>query len=142
MRKSIVAICLLVLMGAAAGAQDLTSFNESAERLATALKSGDVEAISQMYADDARILPPGRDIIEGRGAIKDFWAVEIKNMSDFTISTLDVKPLGDSHVREIGKFTGKTTGSNPQEFTGKFITIWQKIGDGWQVTDDIWNLDK
>lgn len=125
-----------------AAAQDMSSFHAAAERMATALKGGDIEVIAQSYAEDARILPPGREIIQGREAIKAFWAADIKGMSDFNITTLDVKPLGESDVRELGQFSGRTIGDNPQEFTGKYITIWHKSGDNWQITDDIWNLNK
>jgi hypothetical protein len=57
MRKWVSAFFLIVAATAAAAAQDLSSFQAAAERMATALKSGDVEIISQMYAEDARILP-------------------------------------------------------------------------------------
>lgn len=125
-----------------AAAQDMSSFHAAAERMATALKGGDIEVIAQSYAEDARILPPGREIIQGREAIKAFWAADIKGMSDFNIATLDVKPLGENDVRELGQFSGRTIGDNPQEFTGKYITIWHKSGDNWQISDDIWNLNK
>lgn len=107
MRKWVSAIFLIVAATAVAAAQDLSSFQAAAERMATALKSGDVETISQMYAEDARILPPGRDIIQGREAIKAFWTEDIKGMTDMALTTVDVKGLGDSDVREIGQFSGK-----------------------------------
>ena len=142
MRRMILGIVIFIATVAGAAAQDLGSFHTAAEKMAAALKSGDIEGIAQSYADDARILPPGREIIQGREAIKAFWTEDIKGITDFNISTLDVKPLGDSDVREIGQFTGKTAGDNPQDFTGKYITIWHKNGDTWQITDDIWNLNK
>jgi ketosteroid isomerase-like protein len=142
MLKWVLGIFLIVATTATAAAQDLSSFQAAAERMATALKSGDVETIGQMYAEDARILPPGRDIIQGREAIKTFWTEDLKGMSDMALTTVDVKGLGDNDVREIGQFSGKTTGDNPQDFAGKYITIWHKAGDSWQISDDIWNLNK
>jgi uncharacterized protein (TIGR02246 family) len=142
MRKWVSVFFLFVATIGTAAAQDLSSFTATSEQLAAAFKSGDVETITQMYADDARILPPGKDIIQGREAIKAFWTEDIKGMSDVVLSTVDVKGLGDSDVREIGQFTGKSTGDNPQEFTGKYITIWHQADDSWQITDDIWNLNK
>jgi ketosteroid isomerase-like protein len=67
-----ISVFLIVATMGAAAAQDLTSFTAVSERMAAAFKVGDVETISQMYAEDARILPPGRDIIQGREAIKAF----------------------------------------------------------------------
>jgi ketosteroid isomerase-like protein len=147
MHKWVSVFFLIVATMGAAAAQDLSSFTATSERMAAAFKVGDVETISQMYAEDARILPPGRDIIQGREiqgreAIKAFWNEDIKGMSDVVLSTVDVKGLGDSDLREIGQISGKTTGDNPQDFAGKYITIWHKTGDSWQITDDIWNLNK
>jgi hypothetical protein len=34
------------------------------------------------------------------------------------------------------------TGNDPQRFAGKYITIWQKSGDKWEIKEDIWNLNK
>jgi ketosteroid isomerase-like protein len=45
-------------------------------------------------------------------------------------------------AREIGAFSGKTKGSQPQDIGGKYVAIWQKIGDEWKVTTDIWNSNK
>jgi ketosteroid isomerase-like protein len=131
------------MMGVAA-AQDLSSFQATAEKMTAAFKSGDAQTISQMYAyaEDARLLPPGRDIIQGREAIKAFWTEEVRGMSDVVLNPIDVKGLGESDLREVGQFTGKTTGDTPQEFTGKYVTIWHKSGDNWQITDDIWNMNK
>jgi uncharacterized protein (TIGR02246 family) len=142
MRKWISAIFLIVATMGVAAAQDLSSFQATAEKMAAAFKSGDAATISQMYAEDARILPPGRDIIQGREAIKAFWTEEVKGMSDVVLNPIDVKTLGEGDLREVGQFTGKTTGDNPQEFTGKYVTIWHNAGDQWQITDDIWNMNK
>jgi len=142
MRKWVSAFFLIVATMGAAVAQDMSSFQASAERMAAALKSLDVDAITQMYAEDARILPPGKDIIQGREAIKAFWIEDLKTTAEITVTQVDAKPLGDSNVLEIGRFSGKTAGDNPEEFAGKFITIWHKVGDDWKATDDIWNLNK
>ena len=105
-------------------------------------KKGDAQAVSETYAEDARIFPPGRAMIKGREAIKAFWVEDVKGASDVVVTTIDIKAFGDSDLREVGKFTGKTTGNDPQPFAGKYITIWQKSGDKWEIKDDIWNLDK
>jgi ketosteroid isomerase-like protein len=51
----------------------------------------------------------------------------------------DVKPLGPAAAREIGTFSLKTKGPNPQEVTGKYIVVWEKVGNDWQLAADIWN---
>jgi hypothetical protein len=39
----------------------------------TVVKGRNFAALDQIYTVDARILPPGADLIEGRQTIKDFW---------------------------------------------------------------------
>ena len=36
-------------------------------------KNGNIDALDQVYTADARILPPGAPMIEGRPHIKEFW---------------------------------------------------------------------
>jgi ketosteroid isomerase-like protein len=50
--------------------------------------------------------------------------------------------LGPSAAREIGTFSLKTTGSAPQEVTGKYVVVWEKIGNEWKLAADIWNDGK
>ena len=142
MRSLLYAMFLVFAASGFAAAQDLSSFHASAEKLAAAFKKGDVEGITQAYADNARIFPPGRETIQGREAVKAFWVEDVKGSSDLVLTIVDVKAFGDSDLREVGKFTGKTTGNDPQTFAGKYITIWHKSGDKWEITEDIWNLDK
>ena len=52
------------------------------------------------------------------------------------------KPLGPSAAREIGTFTLKTKGPTPQEVTGKYLVVWEKIGSDWKLAADIWNDGK
>ena len=47
-----------------------------------------------------------------------------------------------SAAREIGTFSLKTKGSTPQEVTGKYLVVWEKIGSDWKLAADIWNDGK
>ena len=58
------------------------------------------------------------------------------------LTTHDVQPLGPSAAREIGTFSLKTKGPIPQEMTGKFVVVWEKIGNDWKLAADIWNDGK
>src|SRR3954468_12074360 len=63
-------------------------------------------------------------------------------IADFKLTTVDVKPLGTDAAREIGTFTLRTKGQPPQEVTGKYVVVWQKVGGDWKLATDIWNSDK
>ena len=39
-------------------------------------------------------------------------------------------------------FSLKTKGPTPQEVTGKYVVVWEKVGTDWKVAVDIWNDGK
>jgi ketosteroid isomerase-like protein len=62
------------------------------------------DALDNIYTVNARILPPGAPLIEGRAAIKEFWSKMIPsvNATSAVLESVDVMPAGDS-VIEIGR---------------------------------------
>jgi ketosteroid isomerase-like protein len=42
-----------------------------------------------------------------------------------------------SAAREIGTFSLKTKGPTPQEVTGKYVVVWEKVGKDWKLAADI-----
>jgi uncharacterized protein (TIGR02246 family) len=103
---------------------------------------GDFAGIASLYTEDASAFPPGTAIVRGRAAIELMWKGMAEQVSDPKLATLDVKALGPSAAREIGTFGMKTKGPTPQEVTGKYVVIWEKIGADWKVAVDIWNEGK
>jgi ketosteroid isomerase-like protein len=73
-------------------------------------------------------------------ADSNFWYTQ--QVSDPKVITFDVKPLGPSAAREIGTFSLKTKGPTPQEVTGKYVVVWEKVGEDWKLAADIWNDGK
>jgi ketosteroid isomerase-like protein len=84
----------------------------------------------------------GSGMVNGRAAIEALWKSMAEQVSDPKLTTLDVKPLGPSTAREIGTFSLKTKGPTPQEVTGKYVVVWEKIGSDWKLATDIWNDGK
>ena len=81
-------------------------------------------------------------MVKGRPAIGTMWKDMAEKVTDPQLTTLDVKPLGPSAAREIGTFSLKTKGPAPQEVTGKYVVVWEKVGGDWKLTADIWNEGK
>jgi uncharacterized protein (TIGR02246 family) len=103
---------------------------------------GDFAGVASLYTDDATAFPPGSGMVKGRAAIEAMWKNMAEKVGDPIVTTLDVKPLGPSAAREIGTFSLKTKGANPQEVTGKYVVVWEKIGSDWKLAADIWNNGK
>ena len=103
---------------------------------------GDFSAVASLYTEDATAFPPGSAMVKGRAAIAAMWKGMAEQVSDPKVTTLDVKALGPSAAREIGTFSLKTKGAAPQEVTGKYVVVWEKVGSEWKLANDIWNAGK
>jgi ketosteroid isomerase-like protein len=100
---------------------------------------GDFAGIGSLYADDATALPPGSAMVRGNTAIGAMWKKVSEEVEDPKLVTLDVKPLGPSAAREIGTFKLKTKGPSPKDVMGKYVVVWEKVGNDWKLATDIWN---
>ena len=131
-----------VSLTSAAFGQDKATIDKLNESFIAAFQKGDTAAIGQMYTEDAYLVSYGGEMVKGRAAIQAFWTKAAEGISDFKLTTVDVKPLGNDAAREIGTFTLKTKGQPPQEVAGKYVVVWQKVGRDWRLATDIWNPDK
>jgi ketosteroid isomerase-like protein len=112
----------------AANAKFIDFFNKS-----------DFAGIGSLYSEDAAAFPPGSSMVKGRAAIEAMWKGMGEEVTDPEVSTVEVKSLGPTAAQEFGQFSLKTKGSTPQEVTGKYVVIWEKVGDDWKIATNIWN---
>ena len=139
-RIALVIACLAGLMAPAfAQKAEIEAVNAKWMEL---FNKGDFAGVASLYTDDATAFPPGSGMVKGRAAIGAMWKSMAEQVSDPKITTLDVKPLGPSAAREIGTFSLKTKGPTPQEVTGKYVVVWEKVGSDWKLAADIWNDGK
>jgi uncharacterized protein (TIGR02246 family) len=103
---------------------------------------GDFAGVASLYTEDATAFPPGAAMVKGRAAIGEMWKGMAEQVGDPRLTTLDVKPLGPTAAREIGTFSLKTKGPAPKEVTGKYLVVWEKVGNDWKLAADIWNDGK
>jgi uncharacterized protein (TIGR02246 family) len=134
------AICLCGTVPALA--QDKATIQSLNDKFAQAFNAGDATAVAALYTDDAVILPPGAEMMKGRSAIQAFWKGAAEQLGNGKLTTVDVKPLGSEAAQEIGTFTFRTKGTQPQEIAGKYVVVWEKVGGEWKLATDIWNTNK
>jgi uncharacterized protein (TIGR02246 family) len=138
-----IALAMVLLVGSTAMA-----FAQKAEIEAANAKwieffnKGDFVGIASLYTADATAFPPGSPMVRGRDAIGAMWKGMAEKVTDPRLTTLDVKPLGTAAAREIGTFSLKTKDPAPQEVVGKYVVVWEKVGNNWQLATDIWNEGK
>ena len=103
---------------------------------------GDFAGVASLYTTDATAFPPASAMVQGGAAIGAMWKSMAEQVSDPKLTTLDVKSLGPSAAREIGTFSLKTKAPSPQELTGKYVVVWEKVGNDWRLAVDIWYNSK
>jgi ketosteroid isomerase-like protein len=96
------------------------------------------------FAEDGRMFPDGRDVIQGKAAIRELMGPFLSS----TGNSLRWEPIaGDIAASgDLGYTFGHSTSLRPNdkgEMTqhyGKYVTIWKKQADGsWKVALDIGN---
>jgi ketosteroid isomerase-like protein len=98
----------------------------------------DVGALREVYTADARVLPPGADLVEGRQAIQQFWqkAIEGMGIKSATLETVAAEMCGESVV-EIGRAVLSLESGGT--VNGKYVVHWKQEDGRWKWATDIWN---
>jgi uncharacterized protein (TIGR02246 family) len=105
-------------------------------RYVAASNQGDAEALAALYTDDAMLLPPDHEAIQGREAIGAFWRQGTDEGLEVTTLTVEVDgDLGYS----VGRYHLPPTDEEPAD-SGKYVMCLKRQRDGsWKLTADIWN---
>jgi uncharacterized protein (TIGR02246 family) len=98
----------------------------------------DAAAMAQLYAPNGLLLPPGRELIRGRDAIRKFWEQGME--AGFQMETLEVS-AGMGTGFAVGRYYIPADAENDPE-SGKYVITFERQPDGvWRVAADIWNED-
>ena len=115
---------------------DRRAVEATVNRYVEATNSGDAEALAQLYEDDAVLLPPDHQPVEGRAAIGEFWRQGTDEGLKVTTLRLDVDG-GIGYL--VAQYTLPETDEEPAD-SGKTVMCLKRQRDGsWKVTADIWN---
>jgi uncharacterized protein (TIGR02246 family) len=104
-----------------------------------AANSGDTARVASLYTEDAVLLAPNAPMMRGRQEIKAFFDGMVQQMGlpELQLNTKQVEENGDT-AWEVGVYTMKLQGVSDE---GKYIVVWKRHGDDWQLAADIWNTD-
>jgi uncharacterized protein (TIGR02246 family) len=138
MFKSLKVAAVLFALSTPAFAQK-ADIEKANARFVELFNKGDFAGMSGLYAPDAVALPPDAGIVKGRAAISAMWKDIASKAAEPRLTIVDVKRLAPRTAREIGTFTLKTKGNNPQPISGKYVVIWEKVRGTWMLSTDIWN---
>ena len=101
-----------------------------------ASNDGNAEALADLYAEDAMLLPPDHEPIQGRAAIGAFWRQGTDQ--GLEVTTLSVEVDGGVGYL-VGRYNLPETDEEPAD-SGKYVMCLKRQRDGsWKLTADIWN---
>lgn len=104
-----------------------------------ALNAPDLDAIVELYASDARLMPPNGAMASGHEAVRDSFGAMIDAGLGGTLTTVEAMVSGDMG-HNIGIYELSAGGEVVD--TGKFVEVWERGSDGvWRIVADIWNSD-
>lgn len=102
---------------------------------------GDAPGAAQgVYTKNARILPPGAEMVQGRDDIAQFWAQAVAQLGvrSVTLSAVDLQVMGDGAF-EIGR--AMLTLGDGATVPAKYVVIWKQEDGRWRWDVDIWNMN-
>jgi uncharacterized protein (TIGR02246 family) len=141
-------VALVASIAGFAQAASAASADEAAIRAQTtswskAYNGGDAKSVAALYAQDARLLPPGASGVSGRAAILEFFTKDIAG-SKAAGAVFVVDPKTDVGVSgnmgwESGTYKVMVKGAVVE--TGKFLSVSRKKDGKWLYLRDTWNAD-
>jgi uncharacterized protein (TIGR02246 family) len=112
------------------------------DQFSAAFNRGDIAAVAAMYSEDAKLMPPGSDLITGRPGIQQFWqGARDSGIREATLQVLEVDSSGDlAYERGAATLKLQAGGGMTTASTVKYLVIWKRRAGGtWQLALDIWN---
>lgn len=138
-----ICLAMVVLLGASTQvfAQPEDVLKEFREGWRAAYVGLDATELASFFADDARIMAPGRETIEGKKAILAYF--EERTQNPFTLELINSRSRssGDLAVDESDYVYGWVDDNGEhRSVTGRYLMVYRRAPDGrWLVTHDIWN---
>src|SRR2546425_8345613 len=139
---AVAAFALLGCIGAEAQPMAPSPQFKASMDLAAAFRSRDVAKVMALIADDAVLLPPGRDLVGGRrdieALVKDFLG---KNTVELAFSSLGSSGTGNVGF-DVGQYelTLKPEGGAKTKTRGKYLAVFkQDPEERWRLGYLSWN---
>ena len=146
---ALIAAGLLAIVACQMGAKDTTVDLNAIQEINKAwgenYNAGDADAMANLYAEDALLLPPGATAANGRDAIREFLKGDTANAKAAGVTYHVASDANAIHVSgdmawQNGTYT-VTDASGATVDAGKYLSVFQKKDGKWQLYRDTWNSD-
>lgn len=105
----------------------------------------DADAMANLYAEDALLMPPGAPAVTGRAAIKTFLGEDAAKSKAAGISLKNAAVTGSGVDGDIGWLSGTYTVVDSTGATidsGSYLSVHRRANGSWPYIRDIWNSDR
>lgn len=116
------------------------------KKFSAAYKQLDIDAVADLYAENADYLPPGGKPLKGRAAIREnfagfFNSVKQRGQTMNITFRIVQREVTDKMGYEIGIYTLTMfkDGSRIGQGQGRFVVVTKKAGKNWQLQLDTYN---
>lgn len=106
-----------------------------------AFNAGDVDALTALYADTARLSPGNGQVLRGSEAIGELFQGFVDNgLHSHRIETVEVLESPEQ-ITQLGYWRAiGGEADSPQEFGGVLVTVLEPDAEGdWKVKAHVWN---
>ena len=114
------------------------------DRYVAATNANDAAEVAALHAQNARVMPPGDDILEGREAIAQHFSqrFEMTSPSNFRVTSTETREVGDAYL-DYGTYSMNATIPGGQELsvTGDYMALIEERDGEWLITLQIFNED-
>jgi len=105
---------------------------------------GDADAVANLYAEDAILMPPAAPKAIGRPAIRAFIATDSAATKAAGLTLKNESVTGSGIVGETGWISGTfavVDAKGATVDTGKYLSVHHRTNGAWLYIRDIWNSD-
>lgn len=128
----------------AVGAQDGPSMDELRSSYESAVNAGNAADVARWYAEDAVVLPPNVDRLEGRAGVERYFTefMDQRRPSGLEITSEEDRQVGEAYL-DTGTYSMTVSGPDgqPMEVGGDYVSLVEQVGGEWLITRHIWNQD-
>ena len=107
--------------------------------------NGDADAMANLYAEDALLMPPGAPAVTGRAAIRTFLGEDAAKTkaAGFSLKAGSVTGLGiDGDTGWISGTYTVVDASGATIDSGSYLSVHRRTNGAWPYIRDIWNSDR
>lgn len=137
-------VAVLALCASGRTEEDIRSTIDRLNREYTRVyNAGQLDKILDFFAEDAMTLSPDQEPVRGREALRRYYEEGFKREPhrDLVLTSLRSEQSGDL-LYDSGRWTQALPmpDGKSQQFAGYYLGVYKKIGGGWRIVTNTFNL--